>query len=79
MISWTAKKFIRGNAQKFTSLEREIGIPSFFMQGPLKEGNKIQSWESRIKMEIGVGIKIVSPRLQFPILRKYTPPPSQVK
>ena len=76
MIPWTKKKFIGVYVQKLTGSERDIGIPSFFMQGSLKERNKIQSWESRIKMEIGVGIRIVLPRLPFPVLRKYTPPPS---
>lgn len=79
MISWIVRKFTRDNVQKLTGSEREKKIPSFFMQGLLKDESRIQYWVSGIKMETGVGIRTVLPKLPFAILKRYSPPPIRVR
>ena len=76
MISLIVRRFIGVNVQKPIGLGRVTRILTFFMQGPLKDGSRIQSWESGTNMVTGVGIRIVLLELPFPILRNYVPPPT---
>ena len=76
MISLIVRRFTGVNVQKPIGSGRVTRILSFFMQGPLKDRSRIQSWESRTNMVTGVGIRIVLLELSFPILRNYVPPPT---
>ena len=48
------------------------------MPVPLKEGNKILYWVSRINLRIGVGTKIVLLGLLYSILRRFIPLPLRI-